>query len=362
MAFKPKAANKSNSTSSDNADRKAFTPIIPDDGLQAVQVGMLVNLGQHAKLPKFAKDQKGVRETDDEGNDKIIVPKEGSEEQKVAVYIDLLTQEHDYEGEIGVRNIRVPLHQVSRGMSEGINFVTVAPRDPKTQEYIKGRAWTLASTSQWYKIASVLKDGNGKSIKDIMFNPEYKNKDLNNIELLLGKPYMYNVEVAVTEKGENKYVNVKLKNAVPLMKGAAAPEPLVKAIAVNFDDEDLLTPDDELGGACKFDFIRIADLRKIVLATDYAGSNMQKAVQEKFDEKELIAKAKEIQQKIIESDKELQEVYEEMEKRGIGSASVVSERKVEEDEQEAPPAPKAKAAAKKKPAPNFDDMNDDVPF
>jgi hypothetical protein len=346
-SFKP----KSNLPQNDNADRKPFVAIIPEDGLQAVQVGLLVNLGQHAKLPKFAKDTAGKREKDEDGKDKIILPKEGSEEQKVSVYVDLLTQEHDYEGDIGVRNIRVPLHQVSRGMSEGVNLVTVAPRDADGN-YIKGKPWLLAPASAWNKIAAVVKNEAGKFVKDVIFDANYKNPFLNDVSQLLGKPFMYNVEVKVEEKNENKYVNVKLKNAVPMMKGMAAPAALIKAISVGFDDTDLLEPNDELGGSCKLDLVRIADLRKIVLASDYQGTEMQKAIQQKFNEAELIEKAKEIQAKLMETDKELQEIYS-----ILGSGS---------DEQ--PETPKEKPAAKTaprskaKPAPNFSDIDDDIPF
>mgnify|MGYP003554513262 FL=1 len=76
-SFKP----KSNLPQNDNTDRKPFVAIVPEDGLQAVQVGLLVNLGQHSKLPKFAKDTAGKREKDEDGKDKIILPKEGSVEQ-----------------------------------------------------------------------------------------------------------------------------------------------------------------------------------------------------------------------------------------------------------------------------------------
>ena len=304
MSFKP----KSNVAQSDNTDRKPYVPIVPEDGLQPVQVGLLVNLGQHKKLPKFAKDNAGKREQDENGKDKIILPKEGSEEQKVSVYIDLLNQEHDYEGDIGVRNIRQPLHAVSRGMSEGINLVTVAPRDTDGN-YIKGKPWLLAPASAWNKIAAVTKTADGKLVKDVIFEASYKNPYLNDVSQILGKPFMYNVEVKVEEKGDNKYVNVKLKNAVPMMKGMQAPEPLIPAISVGFDDDDLLEPKDELGGACKLDLVRLSDLRKIVLASDYAGTKMQEAIREKYNEDDLIAKAKEIQAKLIETDKELQEIY-----------------------------------------------------
>lgn len=345
MAFKPKNLNQN---SNDNADKKPFVAIIPEDGLAPVQVGMLVNLGLHKKLPKFAKDSSGKREQDENGNDKIIVPKEGKDiEQKVAVYIDLLSQTHDYGEEIGVKNIRLPLHNVSRGMSEGVSLTTVAPRDPDGN-YIKGRPWLLASNSTLYKIAGVVKYEDGKKVSDVIFKPDYKNPKLNDIGELLGKPFMFNVEVKTTEKDGNTYVNTKLKSPVPLMKGITAEEPLMAAISISFDDEDLLEEKEELGGACKMDLLRAADLRKIVLAEDYEGSNIQKAIQEREDEAGLLKKAKEIAKAIIENDKEYAEVLAQLASRGDAGES------------DAPAEEKPKAEEK---APvNFDDMDDDIPF
>lgn len=304
MAFKP----RSNHVQTEQTERKEFVPIIPEDGLQPVTVGLLVDLGAHKKLPKYAKDNAGKREQDEDGNDKIIWPKAGKDtEQRVGVYVDLLTQTHDYEAEIGVKNIRLPLHQINRGMSEGLNFTTVAPRDPDGN-YIKGKPWTLAPASAWCKIAAVVKDEKGEKVSDTMLKADYKNPKHNDINMLLGKPFMYNVEVKQTEKDGNNYVNTKLKSPVPLMKGMAAPTALIPAISVNFDDDDLLEVREDLGGVAKFDLLRISDLRKIVLAEDYIGSKMQAAVQERQDEDELIKKAKEIYEKIVEGDRDLNEI------------------------------------------------------
>lgn len=316
MSFKPKQPNR---PENDNADKKPFVAIVPEDGLQAVQIGLLVNLGMHKKLPKFAKDNAGKREQDEDGHDKIIVPKEGKDlEQKVAVYVDLLSQTHDYEGEIGVKNIRLPLHPTSRGMSEGINLTTVAPRDPNGN-YIKGKPWLLAPASQWQKIASVVKTESGEKVSDIIFKAEYKNTKLNDIGMLLGRPFMFNVEVKEAEKDGNTYVNTKLKSPVPMMKGVAVEPALIKPVSISFDDTDLLNPNEELG-CCKYDLLRIADIRKIVLADDYQGSEIQKAIQEREDEDELIKKAKEIAKAILDNDKELKEVLQQLEEREADSA------------------------------------------
>lgn len=336
MSFKPKALNKPEQ-SDDNVERKPFVVITPEDGLQAVQVGLLVNLGLHKKQPRFAKDSNGKREQDEEGKDKIIWPKAGKDlEQKVSAYVDLLTQTHDYGETIGVKNIRLPLHQVTRGVSDGINFVTVAPRSPDG-DYIRGKPWLLAPASQWCKIANVTKMEDGSKVSETMLKADYKNNRLNDISLLLGKPFMADVEVKTTTKDSNTYVNTKIKSPVPLIKNMTVEPALLPAISISLDDEDLLEAKDELDGACKMDLIRLADLRKIVLAEDYEGSEMQKAVQERFDEKELVTKAKEIAEKILETDKDLQEILA----MGKGDAP--------EKEEAAPVAkPAAKAVAPKK--------------
>jgi len=336
-------------------EQKEFVPIIPEDGLQAVQIGLLVDLGSHKKQPKFAKTNSGDREQDEEGNDKIIWPKPDAVEQKIACYVDLLDQTHDYEGDIGVKNIRLPLHPVNRGMSDGLNFTTVAPRDPKTNAYIKGRAWVLASTSQFYKIANVVKYEDGKKVGEVIFSPEYKNPKLNDIGQLVGKPFMFDVNVKVEKKDDKTYVNTKLKSPVPLLKSMTPPEALIKALSVNFDDDDILEEKEELGGVAKFDLLRMADVRKIVLAEEYQGSKMQAAVVERNGEdgeKEIINKAKEILSKIQESDKDLIEIRTKFPngKPEDGEAAVETPKVV-------------KAVAPKKPQAPVDDSDlEDSPF
>lgn len=342
MSFKPR---NDRPAQSENAERKEFVPIIPEDGLQAVHVGMLVDLGKHRKLPKFAT-QNGKREQDENGEDKIIWPKDGDKgvEQKVAVYVDLLTQTHDYEGEIGVRNIRLPLHPVNRGMAEGLNFTTVAPRDPDGN-YIKGKPWSLAPASQWKKIADATK-------QTAIFEADYKNKDHNNIGLLLGKPFMANIEVKKEEKDGKTYVNTKVKSPVPTMRGMAVPDALQASVSINFDDDDLLEVKDELGGIAKIDLLRQADIRKIVLAEDYPGSKMQEAIRERHDEADIIKYAKEVYAKIVENDRDLKEIRAKYPDGNPNGGEVAEQA-----------APKAQPKAPAKPAPDFSDMDSDsCPF
>jgi len=337
------------STTSNNTEQKEFVPVIPEDGLNAVAVSLLVYLGKHRKQPKFAKDSKGVVELNEDGSKKILIPKEGDKglERKIAAYVDLLDQTHDYGNDIGVKNIRLPLHKVGYAISEGLNYVEVAPRDTQGN-YIKGKPWTLAPASMWAKLAAVTKTKDGQLVKDVIFAADFNNPNLNNVGLLLGKPFMMNVEVkeSVGKSDGKTYHNVSLKSPVPLMKGMNPPAPLVPPKAISFTDTDLLEPKEELGGSCKFDLIRQADLRKIVLAEDYAGSEMQKAIQQRMDEAALIEKAKELSAKAIAGNKELQEIFTLLGEDGV--------------EDVAPPV--VKKEVQQKVATPLADLESDIPF
>lgn len=341
-------------------EKKEFKPVAIKGGNAQTQVGLLVELGTHEKLPKYAKDNKGNIELNEDGSKKIIMPNKDLTprgerkdlDAKVNVYLDLLKQTHDYEGDIGVRNVRIPLVEPSYGLAVGLNYTTVAPRTPNG-DYIKGQPWTLAPASKWFKMADVAfyREGPnaGKSVKSVIFHADYKNPLLNDVRELLGKPFNINLEVKTSERDGNTYTNTKVKGYVPLDEDAVVKEALIAPVAVLFNDTDLLVKREDLGGACKLDLLRVADLRKIVLATNYPESNMQKAIQEKYGvdgEKELIAKAQESQAKAIAADKELQEIYATL-KGGVEQAQKA--------------APKKQEAVK--PAPQEDEeFEDDIPF
>lgn len=328
----------------------------PEEGSQIVQLGLLVDLGLHQKLPKFAKDSKGVKETNEDGSYKIIMPKEGDKgfEHKIAAYVDLLNETHDFGEKIGTKNVRLPLHKVSRGLSEGLTLTTVAPRDPKGN-YVKGKPWILAATSQWYKIAGVVYTEQRQKVSDIIFDARYDNEELNNVALLLGKPFMMEVQVKVNVVGEGdnakEFVNINLKSPMSLMKGLTAPAALTGAVAVLMDDVDLLEPKDFLGGARKIDMLRVADIRKVVLAQNYQGSKMQEAIRVVHDEAAMLKDAQERHAKNISGDKELQEVLKLVSQGAV--APVASAPAA------AAPAPTSTPSA---PAPTPEQLNEDAPF
>lgn len=330
-----------------------------EDGLCNAQIGLMVNLGKHKQLPRFVKEKDKVM-LDDDGNPKINLglDKDGNPklESKLSVYIDLLEQTHDYEGDIGVRNIRLPFHQVQYGVSQGINYTMVAPRDAEGN-YIKNRKWTLAPASKWAALSKAIlqeQTATSKTMHDIIFDPASKNA--NAVWLMVGKPFNITVEVKETTKGDKTYKNVNVKTPVALAKKeiGKTESPLQPAVVVDMKDDDLLTeyeftkPDGETFTYRKIDLLRKADLLKIVLAEDYKGSPMQKAIQEEHNEEALIKDAKEKQQKVIDNDKELKQVMEILNKQnGV---------EPESSDGDEPPATTSDRE------PDYSDMDTDMPF
>ena len=330
-----------------------------ESGLANAQIGLMINLGKHEVLPAFYKDNAGKIQLDKDGNPKVKPTTNAKGEQKydekVAVYVDLLDQTHDHGETIGVRNIRIPLHQMKYGVSEGINYTTVAPRDPEGN-YIKGRAWTLAPASKWSALAKAMKleqTKDSKTVHDVIFDPA--SRDVNNISFLVGRPFNITVEHTTTEKDGKTYHNTKLKSPVPLAtKEIGKTEaPLQAAIVIDLNDDDLLStyeyesPNGTITYR-KIDLIRKADLLKIVLAENYEGSKMQEAIQSEHDEDELIEQAKEKQAKILETDKDYIAVMEYLNKQ---NGSVAAAQKANDEKTNDVPDDSGN-----------DDDSDDIPY
>jgi hypothetical protein len=296
MAIKPRVVSQ---------EKSDFVPVVPDAGTDVGIVSLIVELGKHDVQPKFAKDSKNKQEFEEDGSPKIIWPNTKYPSKGLAaLYFDLANQTHDYGGDTGEQLIRLPFHSVSRGMSEGISTEAVAPRDLEGNRL--KRPWMYHSNSKWAKLAAATTFEDGTTVASRMCNPFYDNPDLNEVRLLLGKACLINVEVKVS----GEYTNVSVKNPTAFPKKYPKPDALpVPALIIEFEDDDLLKNKAELGGKCKLDFVRVADLRRIVIANDYPGKAIQKAIQQKFDEPALIKKALEIAQAIVDNDKELIEIY-----------------------------------------------------
>lgn len=252
--------------------------------------------------------------------------------QQVVVFADLVNDVVDYGGKIGKQQYRLMLNKSFQGVPVGINFTTTPPKDAKGNT-IQGKPWGLHPANLLTKLAKAV----GK--EEIIYEDK-KNPNSLDISLLLDEPFMCQVEVKKTEHKEGKkdkdgnvivYTNVNFKGAAP----------------VPLDDDDNPMPVAELtqearcitfDSATKEDiqFIRPSIIKLIKQANDYAGSQMQKAI----------------------------EAYE---AEQAEAAEDGGEQEQEEVQEEAPKPARAKKEAAKpkakpKSAPPEDEFDDDIPF
>jgi hypothetical protein len=251
--FKPANANKTGG----NTAKRDFDPNRkypePKAGSRPARISLIVDLG--------------IQEREDFEDPDTGELKPQKPAHQVAVFADLTHDVVDYGGEIGNLPYRLCLNKTFQGKLEGVNFTAVPPRDAKGN-MIEGKKWGFHPANLLTKIAKAT--GNPEVIESM------------DIEVLLDKPFMATVEVKKTESKDKKddngnpvvFTNVNFKGAseIPdLGDGPIAVKPLPSpAKCITFDNataEDLKT-------------IRYSIIQKIKTATNYAGSAMQKAVEE----------------------------------------------------------------------------------
>jgi len=261
MAFKPASANRGNF---DGEPRNFPTP---KDGSRRARVSLIVDMGTQEREPIYKVGDKIVTE-DTEGA--VATPQKAC--QQVAIFADLTSDVVDYGGTIGEAPYRLLLNKNFKGVIQGINLTTVAPTDAKGK-LIQGKPWSFHPNSTITKLAKAIER------EDILVSLD--------IEELLNGAFMADVEVKKTEDKNNKkdkdgnvivYTNVNFKAAskVPTVEDDDGNEKKLKvpplaqpALCIQFDTA---TKD-------QVQFIR-ANLRKqIKLASNYAGSAMQKAIE-----------------------------------------------------------------------------------
>ena len=250
MAFRP-LKQKSATTNSN-----VVYPV-PKAGSRKARVSLIVDLGIQAR-----------EDFEDEETGEVRAQKPC---QQVAVFADLVADKVDYGGDIGKQHYRLLLNKSFAGKVNGINFVEVPPKDAKGN-IIKGKPWTLHPANILTKLAKATGE---TSVIESM-----------DIEQLLGKAFMATVEVKETQSDkvddEGKpivYRNVNFKGA--------------SEVPTQEDDDGNETPIDvaELAQeprAIQFSNATVEDIKflrrniisMIKLAKNYAGSQMQKAIEE----------------------------------------------------------------------------------
>lgn len=307
MAFKPIQQNHNSSTTT---FEKHNYPT-PKAGSRPARISLIVDLG--------------IQEREDFEDKVTGETKPQKPVQQVVVFADLVNDVVDYGDAIGKMPYRLCLNKTFQGETQGVNFTAVPPRDQDGNQ-IAGKAWGFHPQNLLTKIAKAIQ------------KPEVI--ESMDIEEFLNEALMAQVEVKKTESKDKKdddgnpvvYTNVNYRGAseVPMVEnddGEEAPmkiKPLASpAMIISFDDAE----------ASQIKFLRKNLIAKIKLAKNYAGSQMQKAIQE----------------------------FEKQQNAQQGASEGQGEAKKEDPKQVAKEA--VKKATKKVPEPPVDDYDDsDIPF
>jgi hypothetical protein len=253
MSFKPMGSRDDSTGGGDYVQRNYPEP---KAGLRRARVSLIVDLG--------VQD----REPGDDGSEKT--PK-----QHVAIFADLVNDTVDYGGEIGMAHYRLALNGTFKGKFKGIGFFATPPKDPVTKQTIKGGKWMLHDNNMISKLAKAV------GMPDVQEHMD--------ISQLLNGQFMAQVEVRKTPSGKQDadgneivYTNVNFKQPNPVAavikedaEGNEVEEvPVFAALKVepkcitfeNAKKEDVQLIRKNIRGIIK-------------LAKNYAGSNMQKAIE-----------------------------------------------------------------------------------
>lgn len=294
--FKPKNSNAPRPSNS--GENTGLFPV-PKAGSRKARVSLIVDLGEQNR-PDFEDEKTGETK-----------PQKPC--QQVAVFADLVNDIVDYGGTIGKQHYRLLLNKTFAGEITGINFMFVPPKDAKGK-IIEGRNWQLHPANILTKLAKAT--GNTDVIES------------GNIEELLNAPFMAQVEVKEKDSGKTSDAGEPIIYRNVNYKGCSE-------VPLDDDDQPMQVAELNMEPKCitfqnakveDIKFIRKKLIDMIKLANDYAGSNMEKAIQ-----------AFEAQQ----------------------NSDAPEEQ---EEEKPKPTKPAAKKPAKKEPEPDEDDGDDSEPW
>jgi hypothetical protein len=249
--FKPKNAN--GPSNGGGEDTRNFP--VPRSGQRKARVSLIVDLGEQNREP-FEDPVTGE-----------FKPQKPC--QQLAVFADLTHDTVDYGGTIGKQHYRMLLNKSFQGAVVGVNFQATPPKDAKGN-LIAGKKWGFHPANLLTKLAKAV--GKDEVIESM------------DVEQLLDLPFMCQVEVKITDAKNDKkdadgkpiqYKNVNFKAAAPLIEDddgnlEEVNELATEARCITFDSA---TVED-------IKFIRGNLIKQIKLANDYAGSQMQAAIEE----------------------------------------------------------------------------------
>lgn len=267
MSYKPTNTSNNDKPKSSGVapNGVAYKYPVPEAGNQSARISLIVDIGTQE------------REDFEDPNTGEIKPQKPV--QQVVVFADLVDQVVDYGGDIGEKQYRLMLNKNFKGDIQGINFTAVPPRDADGN-LIEGKIWTFHPANLLTKLAKAT--GN----EHILGVDQDNNMD---IAALLGAAFYADVEVKENDSGKKNdagepiiYRNVNFKGAskLPLVKGkpVEVEDLQVKPVIINHNNvtEETLV------------LIRGKVLEMMKKAKEYEGSNLQKLVVGKVEEKPLV--------------------------------------------------------------------------
>lgn len=292
---------------------------VPKAGSRRARLSVIVDIGMQAREDIYKTPDNQVCKPDAPGA--VCHPQKPA--KQVVVFADLVNDVVDYGPEIGKQQYRLLLNSTFNGKIKGIVHATNNPPKDGKGNTIKGGVWTMHPNNVLSKLAVAMDK------KEVLASGA--------INRLLDGQFMANTAVTETDSGklDNEgepiiYRNVNYKGAAPVAmveteeldadgnpvekmpEFAALKQPLKCITFTNAKKEDIA-------------MLRRDVIAMIKLASDYAGSNMQKAIE-----------------------------AHEADKPDNTPAEVPADK--------VKPAPAPKPKPTPKPAPTFADMDDDVPF
>ena len=301
---------------------EGFNLVFPKTGQRRARVSLIVDLGKQERPDLYEVD--GKLKPGANADTPGVVIKKQKPAQQVAVYADLVNDVVDYGGDIGKAQYRMCLNKSFKNVLQGINFYKSPVMDVKGKD--TGKPWQIHAQNLLTKLALAC---NEPSV------PESAN-----LGKLLNKQFMIDIDIKETPSGKEDKNGDEIIYKNISFKSVSKVSPVFKEDE-NGDEIEVIPEFAELqtpamcitftnATADKIKFIRKGVIQQIKLAQNYAGSNMQKAIEE-FEAQQADAEA--------------------MQK---GSE--------ESTETKAAEKPAKKESKAKKPVAPDPDLNDDVPF
>lgn len=272
MSFTPENANRPEGAGT-GVQRNYPTP---NKGPRRARVALIVDLGTQEREDIHELNGKAVP-AGTEGA--VVKPQKPC--QQVAVFADLVNDVVDYGGDIGKAQYRLLLNNTFAGKLKGINFTASPPKDANGKT-IEGKKWGFHPQNLLTKLANAV--GKPEVVESM------------DISQLLGQQFIADVDVTTKPSGkmdgdgnEIIYKNVNFKAAnkpAPVMKDTGEVDDDGNAIeieevpvfaALKATPLCITFPNAK---AADIQFIRANLIKQIKLASNYAGSNMQKAIEE----------------------------------------------------------------------------------